>query len=340
MNIFILKDFLKGTNLKNTASDTSKGSVEHKQKEYGIRPEAKDFPMMCVLSMTYVCNAQCPNCPYTNSEIREGFKDQPMMSEGTFKIIADQCGEHGAWIRISGGGEPMLHPKAVELIEYAKFRGAKVGLITNGSKFNAVNALRLLNAQTDMIEFSVDAADSETYAKVRNGLDWKLLLSNAMQMVSLRNSLHSSTRIIASGVNQVGVDIKAVGKFWRHIVDEFQERKFLTWGINDESKSADPTPYLPPEERIPCPFIFERLNIDTRGRVMVCGFDIAGKTDLGNIHKKSIADIWLGKSFQFYRERHLAGRGHEIPLCGSCPDWQYRSWQHNYWKLVKNARKE
>ena len=311
--------------------------TEHIQDSYGVRPEAREFPMMCVLSFVYVCNAKCPNCPYTNSEIRASYQDRPMMNEDTFKIIADQCGEYGAWIRISGGGEPMLHPKAVELMEYAKKVGAKVGLITNGSRFTEVSSRRLLAAQIDMIEFSVDAADPQTYEKVRRGLDWETLLKNVKRMVELRNKLKSKTKIIASGVNQVDVDIEAVVKFWEPMVDNFQKRKYLTWGINDPSKSADPTPYLPPEERIPCPFIFERLNIDSRGKVMVCGFDIAARTDMGNIHEKSIKEIWHGEGFEYYRQRHLSRRGDEIDLCKNCPDWQYRSWQHNYWKIVKNA---
>lgn len=309
----------------------------HIQKSYGIRPEAKEFPLMCVLSFVYLCNAQCPNCPYTNSEIRSDYKDRLFMNEDTFKIIADQCGEHGAWIRMSGGGEPMLHPKAVELMEYAKKVGAKVGLITNGSRFNEKNSKQLLNAQVDMIEFSVDAADPETYAKVRKGLNWDVLLKNVRRMVELRNKLKSSTKIIASGVNQLGVDVDVVARFWKPIVDNFQKRKYLTWGINDPSKSADPTPYLPPEEMIPCPFIFERLNIDSRGKVMVCGFDIAAVTDMGNVHNRSIKEIWQGEGFEHYRQMHLAHRGNEIELCKNCPDWKYRSWEHNYWKVVRNA---
>ena len=314
--------------------------IVHRQEQYGIRPEAQEFPMMCVISFVYICNAQCPNCPYTNSQIRADYRDRPTMNEETFKIIADQCGEYGAWIRISGGGEPMLHPKATELIEYAKKAGAKIGLITNGSRFTEANSKRLLEAQVDMIEFSVDAADAETYAKVRKGLNWDKLLRNIRRMVELRNRLKGATKIIASGVNQVDVDIEAVSKFWEPIVDNFQKRKYLTWGITDASKSADPTPYLTPKERIPCPFLFERLNIDSRGRVMVCGFDIAARTDMGNIHDKSIKEIWHGEGFAYYREKHLARRGDEIELCKNCPDWQYRSWQHNYWKIVKNAEKK
>lgn len=316
------------------------GKVEHTQKIYSIRKEAQEFPMMCVLSFAYICNARCPNCPYTNSHIREDYRDRPYMHEDTFKIIANQCGEHGAWIRLSGGGEPMLHPKAVELMEYAVKVGAKVGLITNGSKFTEENSIRLLRAQVDMIEFSVDASGPKTYSKVRKGLRWGELLNNVRRMVELRNKLRSQTKIIASGINQIDVDIDVVAKFWEPIVDNFQKRKYLTWGINDPSKSADPAPYLPPEQVIPCPFIFERLNIDSRGKVMVCGFDIGAKTDMGNVHEKSISEIWHGEQFEYYRQMHLSRRGQEIELCRDCPDWKYRSWKHNYWKIVKKAEKK
>jgi len=314
--------------------------ILHRQKIYGIRPEAQEFPMMCVLSFVYVCNAKCQNCPYTNSQIRADYKDRPFMEERTFKIIADQCGEYGAWVRISGGGEPMLHPKAVDLLEYAKKVGARVGLITNGSLFSTESSTKLLEAEIDMIEFSVDAGDSETYSKVRRGLKWSVLLKNIKQMVELRNCLKSSTKIIASGVNQMDVDIDAVARFWEPIVDNFQKRKYLTWGINDPSKSADPTPYLPSEEMTPCPFIFERLNIDSRGKVMICGFDIAARTNMGNVHEQTIQEIWQGEGFKYYRQMHLKKRGAEIELCKDCPDWKYRSWQHNYWKIVKNAEKK
>ena len=283
--------------------------TEHEQKDYEIRPEAQEFPMMCVLSFVYVCNAQCPNCPYTNSSIRADYTDTLLMSEDTFKIIADQCGEYGAWVRLSGGGEPMLHPKAVELMEYAKKVGAKVGLITNGSKFTEASITRLLDAQVDMIEFSADAADPESYVVVRKGLNWEVLLKNVSMTVDIRNKLKSATKIIASGVNQIGVDIDKVARFWENKVDNFQKRKYLTWGINDPSESADTMPYLPPEEFVPCPFIFERLNIDSRGNIMVCGFDIAAKTNLGNIHEKSIKDVWHSKEFEFYRKKHLDGNG-------------------------------
>jgi radical SAM protein with 4Fe4S-binding SPASM domain len=311
---------------------------------YGLRPDAIDFPMMLVLSFVYPCNAECPHCPYTNSNIRDTYKDAPYMSREIFKKIADEAGPYGAYLRISGGGEPMLHPNSIKLLTYAKQVGCKVGLITNGSAFTEKKSIALLEAGIDMIEFSVDACDAETYSVVRKGLNWDRLLRNARRMIEIRNKIGSKSKIVASGVNQHGVDIDAVEKFWRTEigVDNFIKRKFLTWGENtrlDGSRSADPAPYLD-TENVPCPFIFERLNIDSRGNVMVCGYDIAANTSMGMVTERSIKDIWSGDGFRFYRKMHLENRGREIDMCRKCPDWKYRSWHHNYWKVVDGAEQQ
>jgi MoaA/NifB/PqqE/SkfB family radical SAM enzyme len=310
---------------------------------YGLRPQAVEFPMMLVLSLVYPCNARCPHCPYTNSNIRKEYKDAPYMSEAIFKTIADEAGRYGAYLRISGGGEPMLHRQATDLFVYAKNAGCRVGLITNGSKFTPESCRRLIEAGIDAIEFSVDACTTETYEAVRIGLDWETLVANVRAMLALRNQLGGSSRIICSAVQQKGIDMDAVEAFWvgEIGVDALIRRKFLTWGVNtvlDNTRSADPSAYLD-TETVPCPFIFERLNIDSRGNVMVCGYDISGNTNLGNVTTETLRDIWHGPGFQYYRERHLAGRGREIGLCSGCPDWQYRSWQHNYWKVLDTAER-
>ncbi|UTD29099.1 radical SAM/SPASM domain-containing protein [Bradyrhizobium sp. WD16] len=318
--------------------------IDHQGTEFGLRPAAAQFPMMLVLSFAYPCNALCPHCPYTNSNIRKEYRDAPYMSEAIFKKIADESGPHGAYLRISGGGEPMLHPKAAELLVHAKSRGCKIGLITNGSKFDEENSRALLAAGVDMIEFSVDACDVETYNRVRKGLDWDNLNEAVERMLRLRAELKSTSKIVCSAVHQKGVDIDAVEGYWvkGKGLDYIIKRKFLTWGANtelDSALSADPTAYLTAGET-PCPFIFERLNIDSRGNVMVCGYDISANTRMGNVTTESIGEIWHGPGFKFYRDKHLAGKGNDVPLCRGCPDWKYRSWTHNYWKVLENAEAE
>jgi MoaA/NifB/PqqE/SkfB family radical SAM enzyme len=324
-----------------TEAPRATAPLRHGAESYGLRPEASQYPMMLVLSFVYPCNALCPHCPYTNSNIRKEYRDAPYMPESTFKKIADESGPHSAYLRISGGGEPMLHPQVTELLVYAKSKGCKIGLITNGSLFDEENSRALLAAGVDLIEFSVDACDKPTYDIVRKGLDFDELNENVRRMIRLRNEMRSTTKVIASAVNQSGVDIAAVERYWVEGmgVDYLIKRKYLTWGVNttlDPTKSADPAAYLNTDE-VPCPFIFERLNIDSRGNVMVCGYDISANTSMGNVNTESVADIWHGAGFQFYRDKHLSGNGKDIPLCAGCPDWKYRSWDHNYWKVVKNA---
>lgn len=312
-------------------------TIQHTNQSYGIRSEAVDFPMMIVLSFSYVCNALCPNCPYTNSHIRSDYKDAKYMSESIFKKIADEVGQFGAWLRISGGGEPLMHPQFLELMTYAKEKGCKLGIINNGSLMSLDKAEALFEIGVEMLEFSVDASTKEDYDIVRKGLDFEKLVTNIRAIYTLRNTMKAPTKIIASAINQKGIDVDQIELFWKPYVDQFQKRKYLTWGINDPENSADETPYLPPEEKIPCPFIFERLNIDSRGQVMVCGYDIAANTNMGNICEKSIQEIWHSEAFEFYRRMHLTHQGDQIMMCKECPDWKYRSWHHNYWKIIQNA---
>ena len=232
----------------------------------------------------------------------------------------------------------MLHPQAVELMSYAKEKGAKIGLITNGSKFTEESLTALIETCVDVIEFSADACDERTYNWVRPGLNWDRLNENVKLAVDIRDRLQADTNLIVSVINQKGVDVQNTEQYWSKIVDKVQVRKYLTWGYN-EDRSADSTPYLSHKERIPCPWLFERLNIDSRGDVTLCGEDISFKEKFANIMEISIEDIWHGPEFTYFREKHLSGHGNDIPICSKCPDWQYRSWQYNYWKVLRDADK-
>ncbi|MEO5361162.1 MAG: radical SAM protein [Nitrospirota bacterium] len=299
----------------------------------------KAFPNMVAINSTYICNSKCPHCPYTNSTIRQEQRslDFPYMPEDVFKTIAEQTGQNKAILRISGAGEPLLHNRLTEYVEYAKKHGCTVGLITNGSLMFEDKIRQFLNAGVDAIEFSVDAADAEMYAIVRKGLDFEKTLDNVRRTVELRNMLNPSTNIIASVINQkISSDkIPQIVEFWEKIVDSVQVRKYLTFDINDLADSGDITPYLNTDA--PCPFPFDRIMIDTNGDVRFCGYDIKGRTNWGNVLKESITDIWGGPNFQWLRELHIKREFHRMKLCENCADRQFRSWKYNYYYLIEKA---
>ncbi len=137
--------------------------------------------MMVVISIIYPGNFGCPNCPYTdaNSDLRKFYHEHQgnLLPVALWNKMADECGEYASFMRCTGGGEPMLHPRMVEMIEYAKEKGAGVWLNTNGSIFGPIPKLRrklerIISAGIDLIEFSMDAGDAETYA-VGSAASWR-----------------------------------------------------------------------------------------------------------------------------------------------------------------------
>ena len=339
------------------------------RQAYGLRPGAEEFPLMLVISMIYPCNFGCPNCPYTdgNSEIRKFYHAHhaDLFPVALWNKLAAECGEHGAWMRCTGGGEPMLHPHMVDMIELAKARGARVWINTNGSMFGPTPALRskldrIIRAGTDLIEFSMDAGDAETYAIVRpphrGGPPrdpqkwWTNAVSNVKAALELRKQHGAPTRIVVSIIRQeqiVGKLQQAVDFWLQEIgVDEVITRKFLTWDDNtriDAGHALDPHLYggAPTEPKDPCVWPFERLNVDTLGRIALCGQDISFSTSelFPNANDVSIKEIWQGERFNWYRRLHLEGRGAEAHPCHGCSAWfaGIRDWEHGWLKVLKTS---
>jgi radical SAM protein with 4Fe4S-binding SPASM domain len=184
-----------------------------------------------------------------------------------------------------------------------------------------------------MIEFSVDAAEPETYGIVRKGLKFEKTVENIKRCVRLRSLLSPKTNIIASVVNQkiIADKLEDIVAFWEAIVDKVQVRKFLTWDINDLSESGDPSPYL--DSDAPCPFPFDRLMIDSNGEARFCVYDIKGRTNWGNVKTEPIGLIWKNKEFQSLREIHIERAFEKFSICKQCLDRQFRSWSYNYFAL-------
>lgn len=335
---------------------------------YGLRPGAEEFPLMVVLSIIYPCNFGCPNCPYTdgNSEIRRFYRerDGDLFPVELWRKIADEAGPHGAWLRCTGGGEPMLHLHMVDMIEYAKEKGARVWLNTNGSMFGPTEAHRrklerLISSGIDLIEFSMDAGDAATYAVVRPPRGgpprdpqawWDRQVANVRAALHLRRQWKATTRIVVSIIRQEAVEgrLDQAVDFWLKQVgvDEVITRKFLSWDDNTSislGKALDRHLYgdQPTEKKEPCVWPFERLNVDTLGRIALCGQDISFRTSslFPNANDVSIKAIWQGEVFNWYRQMHLDGRGQECWPCRGCSAWLagIRDWHHGWLKVLRTS---
>lgn len=341
---------------------------QQNSQAYGIRPGAEEFPLMVVISIIYPCNYGCPMCPYTdsNSELRRFYREQKgdLIPVSLWNKMADECGAHGAWMRCTGGGEPMLHPHMVDMVDYAKERGARVWMNTNGSMFGPTEKLRsrlerIIRAGIDLIEFSMDAGDAETYATLRPPHGgpprdpqrwWANAVDNVRAALELRSQLRMASRVVVSIIRQEAIEgrLDAAIRFWLDEVgvDDVITRKFLSWDDNtsisldtalDQPLYAD----LPTERREPCVWPFERMNVDTLGRVALCGQDISFSTSkfFPNVNDASLKEIWLSDGFNRYRQLHLRGAGAEAWPCRGCSAWLagVRDWQHGWLKVLKTS---
>lgn len=77
-----------------------------------------------------------------------------------------------------GFGEPLFHPKIVEMVRQVKALGARVELTTNGTRLTPELSRQLIAAGIDLLWVSLDGATPESYADVRLGAALPQVLEN------------------------------------------------------------------------------------------------------------------------------------------------------------------
>jgi len=92
-----------------------------------------------------VCNADCDFC-FVKELKSPVFLSQPeMLSLKALVAVAHNLNVHGITeVEITGGGEPMLHPRLQEVIDLVG-RGRKVKLYTNGMRLRPLSGIDELN---------------------------------------------------------------------------------------------------------------------------------------------------------------------------------------------------
>lgn len=313
---------------------------QHLPERFGKFKGAETLPLMAVAWISNACNSSCRHCPFNLRKELRKMEKNTFMPWGIFKkIVDDLCVENGRLIRLTGSGEPFLHSDLIRFVTYAKERGVKTGLITNGSLFDDYNIDALLKARADIIEISIDAADKDVYSQIRRGLDFDAVHDNIVKLVRRRDQLNSGSSVIVSVIDQPDIlkDPEAAVRYWEKIADKVLLRKWITWNVLDTSNFT--RPFLDPARRVPCPWPFDRMHITSDGDVVFCADDLKREHVIGNVMEKTLSELWNCEKFERYRGYHLALRFDKIGICAGCRDWPYKSWKHNYFRTVDHAAK-
>jgi len=92
-------------------------------------------PIMIHLAITNVCSLNCSFCCFKNRSRKDSLSiDKIIKTLDSFKRIGVKA------LEITGGGEPLLHPKINEVIEYAFNLGYKIGICSNGKHLENIRS--------------------------------------------------------------------------------------------------------------------------------------------------------------------------------------------------------
>jgi 12,18-didecarboxysiroheme deacetylase len=126
---------------------------------------ARDKKPVVVWNCTQTCNLKCVHC-YAGSENK---KYTGEMSTGEGKQMIDDLAAFGAPVLLFSGGEPTVRGDLLELMHYAKSKGMRVVISTNGTLITAERAREFAEVGLSYVGVSLDGG-RETHDKFR-GMD-------------------------------------------------------------------------------------------------------------------------------------------------------------------------
>ena len=280
---------------------------EHPKKQF-----VSEYPLLVDLELSTLCNLNCPMC-YTITEEFKRKVNACFMDFELFTKIIDEIAGNVPAIRLSLRGEPTLHPKFVECIEYAKRKGIQeVSTLTNGSRLSSGSFREMLIAGIDWITISVDGLD-EMYESIRKPLKFSGTLQKLQDIKRIKEEQNVHKPAIK--VQSLWPAIKEnPGKFYNTIapyVDMISFNPLIDYLGNDDE--------IVYEDNFSCCQLYQRLVVGADGQVMMCSNDEDGTVIVGNAEREQIHEIWHSSVMRRIRETHRQQDGFlQIPVCARC----------------------
>jgi uncharacterized Fe-S cluster-containing radical SAM superfamily protein len=275
---------------------------------------SSSHPPCLQIEPTSVCNYRCIMCYQVDPTFNKktgGFMGR--MTLQTFKNIVDQVDGSIEAITMASRGEPLLNKELPEMLAYCegKFLGLKLN--TNASLLDEKNAHMLLSSDIRNLVFSLDAADKESYEKIRVNGDFDLIRRNLELFADIREKHYGDKKIVCkiSGVRinskQSPEEISAV---WGNFVDSIALVNYSPWEDTYNNEINELTE--------PCTDLWRRMFVWWDGSVNPC--DVDYKSTLGDwsIHETSVSDIWTSEYYTSLRQKHLSAQRNTLEPCRRC----------------------
>lgn len=268
-------------------------------------------PRCIQLETVTKCNARCPFCPQ-NEIVREPAR----MPEATWKRIVDQTRGWGVTYRPFLTNEPFVDNRMPQIVDYIKRNDptARVEFNTNGELLTEKLGLALLEAGVDIMRFSIDGFSPETYEPSRVGIAYARVLERTTRFLELweagghRDRVHTEVRMIEVPENRH--EIAAYRSYWEPRCSEVVITSLYQWPWSgQEAKDV---------VMKPCLKVLDEMFFYTNGKATLCCWDVHERAVIGDVHERTVQEIWDGYAARCLRALLDDGRRDLIHLCSRC----------------------
>ncbi len=266
-------------------------------------------PHIVSLELTNDCNLKCPHCPRQLMNRRIGYMDFHI-----FKRIVEEISSYSwCFLRIVGLGEPAMHPRIKEILDYLANRPFKIEFTTNGTLLMRFPPEEILNWHIDILSISIDGFDAASYSRYRPNGDYNALRAKTIEFFNTRRKMAAKfPKIRIRNVVFPGTTLKQIRAFtenWLPFAD------MVTFNTPIAKRKYEPARKL---ER--CEDILFTIHIRWDGRVPLCGYQLwCGDIEwLGDLHDFSLRDLWYKDRLLEVRKCHAAGDFAGIEFCKYC----------------------
>jgi radical SAM protein with 4Fe4S-binding SPASM domain len=295
----------------------------------------RSLPDVFAIESTNFCNLKCVMCPRGEPDLME----RPLghMSDEVFKKLVEgwEFFTEPCWLHLFG--EPLMHPRLFDQIEFAKAAGMpNVGISSNATLLTKLNAAKILDSGLDTIILSIDGATKTTYESIRKSpaFTFEEVRENVRTFLEMRKRFrkakpHTIVQIIR--MHETEGEVDAFKAEWEAAgADEVRIKRYTIWG-NQENHYDSFADLAPTDQRHlfqeavpiarvnPCHYLWSAVVVAWDGRVVPCCFDYDTTVPLGDLRQQTLAEIWNGPAYVALREAELAGRN-DNPLCRSCTE--------------------
>ncbi len=281
-----------------------------------------EFPSYFEIETVNACNARCPMCT-----IAEWTRHTPTMKDDLFDKIAREIIDHARFVKrvaLFRDGEPLLDKKLAKRIRILVDGGIKeVNICTNVSLLTPERSAELLEAGLNDILLSIDGTEKESFEKIRVRLNFEQVVSNACELIRLRDRINPKARIRIRMIRQeLNKDQwPDFERFWRPKLrqhDKVYCSDMHNWG--DQLAAYKPSS-VARERDLPCVALWSLMTIFANGDVPMCNIDFNNKFPTGNVRENSIKEVWQNDVQNERRRVHIELRRKEMEMCANCTVW-------------------